>query len=658
MISSSLQLCFILTSSLCLVVVYSFHHYKHQNHVFKSNIHFNSLISKTKLHSFYNIKNLVQYQKYAITTKSRLFSSFIDTQSTEITSKKLQKLFSCDKFKFTFLQYSNGKTPRSYLPGLILIESVEKDIVDFIDCDINQFYNTLEETLQWYLDSGGRVAKLEIACSSVLEKHLSSFGNALKHSHFLNIPNGYNVFSLDAQRMINHLKYRISNNMGKGYVINDILGRIFHDIGDPKTSIDYYTKALQEMSTYTAAFRNLGSAYQAIGNTQLAFASYQQAIQLDPNDALVYLKLAFFYEDFASKDWKEAAENAQSCYEYYLKSTDSEDVSILTRLGNLYVREHKSEEAISTYNKALSLEPKQVSVWFNKAHAEIKLGRYNDAAESLRQTLRLDPSISAARHMLKALVEEEAQMITKSDESYITDLYNSYARNYDQHNQKLLYSAPRVIRQEMAKIYRTRKDITGLDESEIEIIVAPSSSTKCESEKDQDTSKSTCPEDNHDHDNCTGQISFMDRKLDILDLGCGTGLAGAWLKDYAKSLVGVDVSSEMVEVAMKKMLYDSLYTNSITNFLQECKDTYDLIVAADVLSYIGDLHDILIKVSKVIRPGGYFVFTAETANQSQSFFTNKGFRLLKNGRFGYSRDYLNTFTNIMSDDNRTFEISL
>ena len=27
--------------------------------------------------------------------------------------------------------------------------------------------------------------------------------------------------------------------------------------------------------------------------------------------------------------------------------------------------------------------------------------------------------------------------------------------------------------------------------------------------------------------------------LDVLDLGCGTGLAGGWLKDYCKTLVGI-----------------------------------------------------------------------------------------------------------------------
>ena len=37
----------------------------------------------------------------------------------------------------------------------------------------------------------------------------------------------------------------------------------------------------------------------------------------------------------------------------------------------------------------------------------------------------------------------------------------------------------------------------------------------------------------------------MNASLDILDIGCGTGLAGAWLKDYARSLVGVDLSEQV-----------------------------------------------------------------------------------------------------------------
>jgi len=88
---------------------------------------------------------------------------------------------------------------------------------------------------------------------------------------------------------------------------------------------------------------------------------------------------------------------------------------------------------------------------------------------------------------------------------------------------------------------------------------------------------------------CSSYSSFMNASLDILDIGCGTGLAGAWLKDYARSLVGVDLSEQMVNVARKKMLYQELHVQPLNAFLEGCDRTFDLVVAADVLSYVGDL---------------------------------------------------------------------
>eukprot|EP01035_Chromulina_nebulosa_P020899 gene20899-27089_t len=368
-----------------------------------------------------------------------------------------------------------------------------------------------------------------------------------------------------------------------------ILYLMVMSFGDLKESIDYYTKALTIDPSSTATFRNLGSAYQASGNTQLAFASYQQALQLDPKDALVYLKLAYFYEDFASKDWLEAADNAISCYQYYLDNVDAEDTAVLTRFGNLLVREHKSSDAIQIYDKILSIDSTLSNVWFNKAHAEMKINDYVNAKISLEKTLQLDPSISAASHMLKALSDDLAIKVESSDEVYIKDLFNSYASIYDEHGKKLLVSTPRVIRQELAKIYKVKLGI--IDNANDDVLLSPPS------KKITLTPLSTCDHsvehEIEDHSNCSGQISFMDRKLDILDLGCGTGLAGAWLKDYAKSLVGVDISDQMISIAKKKMLYEDLYTTSITSYLNDCQESYDLIVAADVISYIGDLNQII-----------------------------------------------------------------
>ena len=39
------------------------------------------------------------------------------------------------------------------------------------------------------------------------------------------------------------------------------------------------------------------------------------------------------------------------------------------------------------------------------------------------------------------------------------------------------------------------------------------------------------------------------RDLDVLDLGCGTGLCGLEFRSYARQMVGVDLSPEMVKLA-------------------------------------------------------------------------------------------------------------
>ena len=47
--------------------------------------------------------------------------------------------------------------------------------------------------------------------------------------------------------------------------------------------------------------------------------------------------------------------------------------------------------------------------------------------------------------------------------------------------------------------------------------------------------------------------------LDILDIGCGTGLVGAQVRDLAGRLDGVDLSPAMLEKAKIKGVYDGLF---------------------------------------------------------------------------------------------------
>jgi predicted TPR repeat methyltransferase len=123
---------------------------------------------------------------------------------------------------------------------------------------------------------------------------------------------------------------------------------------------------------------------------------------------------------------------------------------------------------------------------------------------------------------------------------------------------------------------------------------------------------------------------------DMLDLGCGTGLAGAAFRPLADRLTGVDLSPAMIAQARSKGLYNRLVTADIGDFLAgeaQRGGTYDLVLAADVLVYVNDLAPVAVAVARVVSPGGFFAFTVET-------HAGEGVKLLPTLRYAYAEDYI------------------
>jgi predicted TPR repeat methyltransferase len=103
------------------------------------------------------------------------------------------------------------------------------------------------------------------------------------------------------------------------------------------------------------------------------------------------------------------------------------------------------------------------------------------------------------------------------------------------------------------------------------------------------------------------------RFADALDLGCGTGLAARALVGRVTSFIGVDLSPAMLAVAARTGLYAELHTSDLGSFLaRRAESTADLVLAADVFVYIGDLSAVFAGVARVLRQGGLFAFTAQS----------------------------------------------
>jgi predicted TPR repeat methyltransferase len=122
------------------------------------------------------------------------------------------------------------------------------------------------------------------------------------------------------------------------------------------------------------------------------------------------------------------------------------------------------------------------------------------------------------------------------------------------------------------------------------------------------------------------------RLYETLDAGCGTGLCGPLLRPISKTLSGVDLSPKMLDQAARKGVYDTLVCEELTAFLFRSKGHFDLLVAADLTIYFGDLASLFAAAATALKPAGLFAFSTELWN-------GEGYRLQPSGRFAHSASY-------------------
>ncbi|MBN9261886.1 MAG: methyltransferase domain-containing protein, partial [Hyphomicrobium sp.] len=107
--------------------------------------------------------------------------------------------------------------------------------------------------------------------------------------------------------------------------------------------------------------------------------------------------------------------------------------------------------------------------------------------------------------------------------------------------------------------------------------------------------------------------AYPDKRFDLLDLGCGTGLLGARLGKLQGRMVGVDVSPKMLEQAGRHGLYDHLEVADLHDALRAAEAaSWDVVAALDVAVYIGDMREAIAAAWRVLIPGGRLVFSCES----------------------------------------------
>ena len=92
-----------------------------------------------------------------------------------------------------------------------------------------------------------------------------------------------------------------------------------------------------------------------------------------------------------------------------------------------------------------------------------------------------------------------------------------------------------------------------------------------------------------------------------IDLACGTGRIGVWLKKQGtKSIDGIDFTSEMLKKAEEKGVYNELIHGDILDTHLKA-NAYDLSIEVLADEHVSDLHVFYSEAARITKEGGFFV---------------------------------------------------
>ncbi len=143
----------------------------------------------------------------------------------------------------------------------------------------------------------------------------------------------------------------------------------------------------------------------------------------------------------------------------------------------------------------------------------------------------------------------------------------------------------------------------------------------------------------------------------LLDLACGTGSLSVEFAKKGFSVIGVDISEDMLSVAQKKAYeakQDILFLKQDMRSLDLFGTINCAVCALDSLNHLESIEDVeqtFKRVSLFLEDGGLFVFDMNTLYKHRE--------ILKNNSFIYDcGDVFCVWQNTLTDDNATVEINL
>lgn len=383
--------------------------------------------------------------------------------------------------------------------------------------------------------------------------------------------------------------------------------------GDYPRTIHYALSGLKTVPNNADLLCDCGSAYFMLGDYEKAESYYRNAWTLVPNSEMVNINL--LNVDFACKRYAAAITKANQ-----ILKTNPDSIDTLLILGAVYFEQGRYEDSKRYLERVLNLNPDvfwalnymeqcsektgdydkaldygfravkasggEDSQHINYAYALYEIGTAAGMEKVMpyaEQWLDSFPENPIVKYAVAALKNDVSAKI--SDASYIQKVFDYFADSFEESLRNLEYRVPEYINAFLKRFY--------------------------------------------------GWKIF--RNLEILDLGCGTGLVGEYLAGYVGKghIYGVDLSAGMLKKAQQKNIYSKLFCGDILHFLNDKISCLDLITAADVFIYFGNLDSLFAKMNQALKKGGRAIFSI-----SQNRINERDYFLHASGRFVHSWGYI------------------
>ena len=343
-----------------------------------------------------------------------------------------------------------------------------------------------------------------------------------------------------------------------------MLGAISGHLGRLDNAIKFCNQATMLKPDYAEAYFNMAQAYLQKNLPSQASEILKTVLRIKPyyTDALRALCKAL-----------KAENKKQEAIQYHqqLIRNDNPTAWDYANMGLIYFESKLYKKAIELFIQALTLAPDDADIQALAGNCYRLTGQLEKAANHFKRAIKIKPDMETAKYYLAA-VDKNTRTPDISPSSFVKNCYNTISTTYDN-----THTAKRLG-------YRVPQQLT-------------------------DEIKKRIPQ---------GSM------LEIIDVGCGTGLCGSQLKDITRNITGVDLSEGMLKLAKEKNVYDNIICADLITTLAGYTNRFDLVISTGVFIHFGDLAPVFKASHQALKPEGLFAFSIHKHTEEQYFLNPTG----------------------------------